>query len=37
MTEIADSNADLVCLQEVDHFEDFYNPELKKLGYHTLH
>ena len=31
--EITESNSDIICLQEVDHFEDFYRPQLERLGY----
>lgn len=31
--EILGYNADLICLQEVDHFGDFFLPELRKRGY----
>ena len=33
MDEIARSQADIVCLQEVDHFDDFFSPELSASGY----
>ena len=33
MDEIAQSDADLVCLQEVDHYADIYKPFLTRLGY----
>lgn len=29
-------DADVVCLQEVDHFESFYRPTLKAMGYKSL-
>jgi nocturnin len=28
---------DVICLQEVDHFADFFSPELMRLGYMGLH
>ena len=31
--EIGMSNASLICLQEVDQIDDFYEPQLKKLGF----
>lgn len=31
--EIRESNSDIICLQEVDHFDDFYKPRLEELGY----
>jgi mRNA deadenylase 3'-5' endonuclease subunit Ccr4 len=27
---------DIVCLQEVDHYEDFYKPQLEELGYEVV-
>ncbi|CAE7524362.1 CCR4-1 [Symbiodinium natans] len=33
LDEIARSQADIVCLQEVDHFDDFFSPELSASGY----
>ena len=33
MSEIRDSDADLICLQEVDHLADVYGPFLKDMGY----
>ena len=29
-------NADIICLQEVDNFEEYYKKQLKNLGYKTL-
>ena len=31
--EISESNADLICIQEVDHYETVYKPFFKSLGY----
>lgn len=31
--EIIRSEADIVCLEEVDHFEDFFKPKLTQLGF----
>lgn len=28
-------DADVLCLQEIDHYDDFYRPVLKELGYKT--
>jgi len=33
LREIAESNADVICLEEVDHFDDFFQPALAALGY----
>ncbi|XP_057312107.1 nocturnin-like [Hydractinia symbiolongicarpus] len=33
LNEILSANADVVCLEEVDHFDDFFAPELKTAGY----
>jgi nocturnin len=33
LSELADSDADVICLQECDHFHDFFFPELQNLGY----
>ena len=35
--EIRSSDASLVCLQEVDHIDDFYDGELKGLGYNVIY
>ncbi len=32
-TEDAATAPDVVCLQEVDHYHDFFEPELRRLGY----
>eukprot|EP00899_Mesostigma_viride_P011811 jgi/Mesvir1/20630/Mv14856-RA.1 len=39
LREILNSNADILCLQEVqsDHFEDFFGPELDKAGYTAVY
>lgn len=37
MQEIAQSDASLICLQEVNHIDDFYDSELKKLGYNIVY
>lgn len=33
MKEILRSGADIVCLEEVDHFPDFFQPKLKEVGF----
>ena len=33
MAEISQSDADIVCLQEMDHYEDVYGPLLESMGY----
>lgn len=33
MHEIENSDSDLLCLQEVDHINDFYGPRLRDIGY----
>jgi len=33
VSEISEYNPDIVCLQEVDHFSDFFKPQLESLGY----
>jgi len=33
LREIVESNADVICLEEVDHFDDFFQPALAALGY----
>jgi len=33
INEIQNSNADIVCLQEINHVADFYSPEMAKIGY----
>lgn len=35
--EIKDSNADILCLQELNHVSDFYKPELNALGYELIY
>ncbi|KAM3736234.1 hypothetical protein ACB098_10G146800 [Castanea mollissima] len=39
LEEIIKYDADILCLQEVqcDHFENFFEPELKKLGYSVMY
>ncbi|KAL5779695.1 hypothetical protein ACOSQ2_010432 [Xanthoceras sorbifolium] len=39
LREIIEYNADIICLQEVqsDHFENFFKPELTKLGYSVMY
>ncbi|KAK9983345.1 hypothetical protein SO802_032870 [Lithocarpus litseifolius] len=39
LDEIIKYDADILCLQEVqcDHFENFFEPELKKLGYSVMY
>ena len=34
---ISTSGADILCLQEVDHYVDFYEPLFEKLGYKSLY
>jgi endonuclease/exonuclease/phosphatase family metal-dependent hydrolase len=34
---ITSSGADILCLQEVDHYTDFFEPLLEKLGYKSLY
>ena len=29
------SKPNIICLNEVDHYDDFYKSKLRKLGYHT--
>lgn len=36
LQEILTFDPDVIALQEVDHFEDYYLPSLKELGYHGL-
>ena len=33
--EIAHDNAEIICLQEVDHYDEIYKPRLEALGYQT--
>ena len=33
LKEILRSGADIVCLEEVDHFPDFFQPQLKEIGF----
>ena len=35
--EIASYNADVLCLQDVDHFAEFWRPQLMLLGYDSLY
>ena len=37
IAEIRSSGADILCLQEIDRFSDFYEPMLKALGYETIY
>jgi len=37
IAEIRNSNADVLCLQEVDRVTDFYEPMLNALGYSLVH
>ena len=37
MREIAVTEADVICMQEVDRFYDFYEPEFAKLGFKVVH
>ena len=34
--EIAYSKSDIVCLQEVDNYDEFYQAKLAELGYESL-
>ena len=34
--EIMQSNCEIVCLQEVDNFDEYYKAKLSMLGYKTL-
>jgi len=36
MQVIEENSYDIVCLQEVEHFNDFYQPEMEKLGYEGI-
>ena len=36
LREITRSKADIVCLEEVDHFEDFFQPELSQCGFEGI-
>lgn len=36
LTEICRSEADIICLEEVDHFYDFFEPQLASLGFEGL-
>ena len=36
MREIKEANPEIICLQEVDHYEDWYGPQLKELGYSCI-
>lgn len=33
--EISDSLPGIICMQEIDHYNDFYKPKLESLGYET--
>ena len=35
--EIAQSDASLICLQEVDHIDDFYDSRLQELGFTVVY
>ena len=37
MEEMAATEADVICMQEVDRFHDFYEPEFAKLGFKVFH
>ena len=37
MQEIAQSGASLICLQEMDHIDDFYEPQFKELGFNLIY
>ena len=37
LDEIKRYDADAICLQEVDHYYDFFLPELRRLGYDGLY
>jgi mRNA deadenylase 3'-5' endonuclease subunit Ccr4 len=34
--EIKNSKSDIVCLQEVDNYDEFYHAKLVELGYESL-
>lgn len=36
-TTLTDCGADILCLQEVDHYADFFEPLLEKLGFKSLY
>ncbi|CAL5221334.1 g3509 [Coccomyxa viridis] len=36
LQEIVESQADLICLQEVNRYEDFFKPSLERLGYRGI-
>lgn len=33
LKKIQEASADIMCLQEIDHYYDFFKPQLEKLGY----
>ena len=35
--EIRQSDASLICMQEVDHIDDFYDAKLKELGFNICY
>ena len=35
--EISQSDASLICLQEIDRIDDFYDPKLKELGFNVVY
>eukprot|EP01017_Pseudomicrothorax_dubius_P034965 TRINITY_DN4846_c0_g3_i2.p1 TRINITY_DN4846_c0_g3~~TRINITY_DN4846_c0_g3_i2.p1 ORF type:complete len:153 (-),score=11.94 TRINITY_DN4846_c0_g3_i2:158-616(-) len=35
--QIGELDADIVCLQEVDHYEDYFQGRLKALGYRSIY
>ena len=37
MEEISQSDASLICLQELDRIDDFYEAEFKKLGFNMVY
>ena len=37
LAEIQAYNTDLICLQDVDHFEDWWRPQLSMLGYDIVY
>jgi len=37
MEELKKFSSDIICLQEVDHYEDFYRAELSYLGYDLVY
>lgn len=36
MEEISNYDTDLVCLEEIDHFDDYFNPFMKERGFNGV-